>query len=108
MTLVINIGAQWRYPATYDSLGQRIGNPSSHCLGTGSLTGMANWDYARDVSAMDDPDREVVRLYLVCFCIIEQLANVFSSQNTGLEDPLAPGAYPTMHHHARERYQGHP
>lgn len=53
-------------------------------------------------------DREVVKLYLVLLCIVEQLANVFSSQNAGLDGSLAQGAHPDVDHNAQERYQGHP
>ena len=46
--------------------------------------------------------------YLVRLCIVEQLADVFASQDAGLDSPSDPSAHPDGTHHAQERYQGHP
>lgn len=63
-------------------------------LETEPLTGIANWDHAYSVSMMVASDREVVKRYLVLLRIIEQLANVVTSQNAGLDGPLDQSARP--------------
>lgn len=46
---------------------------------------MANCDHGHGISPIVISDREIGKLYLVFLRIIEQLANVVSSQNAGLD-----------------------